>query len=332
MKFIDLFAGIGGFRIAAERNNIKCVFSSDIDKYSTQTYLSNFNEHPHGDIKEINTKDIPSFDILTAGFPCQPFSYSGKLKGFKDRIRGTLFFDIHRILKHHKPKMFLLENVKGLVSHNKGDTLKVILKALSSLDYDVHWKVISSLNFGLPQKRERWYCVGFNKKVNYEFPKIKLNDTPKIKDVLEKTPSSINLKLKDHEIHMINNHFNSNEVRVKHDNSRFSKDSKKGKHGVYSFLKPDGSLRFHIGDKSKTQIQEMYYSSVNTYSSTIIANRSPKLWDIKRKLSVRECARLQGFPEYFKFPCSDTQSYKQLGNSVSVPVVQELIKSMLNSY
>ena len=131
---------------------------------------------------------------------------------------------------------------------------------------------------------------------------------------------------------MINNHFNSNEVRVKHDNSRFSKDSKKGKHGVYSFLKPDGSLRFHIGDKSKTQIQEMYYSSVNTYSSTIIANRSPKLWDIKRKLSVRECARLQGFPEYFKFPCSDTQSYKQLGNSVSVPVVHDLIKSMLNSY
>lgn len=331
MKFIDLFCGIGGFRIAGEQNGLSCVFSSDIDKYAKQTYESNFDEIPSGDLKKIKEEDIPEFDILTAGFPCQPFSYSGKLQGFNDKTRGTLFYDILRILEYHKPKMFLLENVKGIVSHNKGDTLNTIVDSLDKLGYKVHWKVISSLDFGLPQKRERWYCVGFLNDYDYNFPSPKISKTPIIKDILEDTPTSLNLSLKDYELDMINYHFSSEEIRVKHDGSHYNPNSKKGKHGVYSFLKPDGSLRFHVGDRSKTQIQEMYYSSIKTYSCTIIANRSPKLWDLKRKLSVRECARLQGFPDWYEFPCSDSQSFKQLGNSVSIPVISEILRSMITT-
>ena len=225
--------------------------------------------------------------------------------------------------------MFLLENVKGIVSHNKGDTLNTIITSLIELGYNVHWKIISSLDFGLAQKRERWYCVGFLDNYDFTFPNPFRLKTPAIKDILEEVPTSQNLGLKNYELEMINYHFNSKEIRVKHDSSHCNPNSKKGRHGVYSFLKPDGSLRFHVGDPSKTQIQEMYYSSIETYSCTIIANRSPKLWDLKRKLSVRECARLQGFPDWYKFPCSDTQSFKQIGNSVSVPVVSEILKSMI---
>ena len=141
-KIIDLFCGIGGFRLAFEKQGCKCVFSSDIDEFAQQTYFDNFNEIPVGDITKVEASDIPSFDILTAGFPCQPFSYAGLCQGFEDQTRGTLFFDICRILAYHKPKMFFLENVKGLISHNQGETLKVILQNLKELGYDIHWKVL----------------------------------------------------------------------------------------------------------------------------------------------------------------------------------------------
>ena len=170
-KGIDLFCGIGGFRLAVNSSQVECVFSSDNDKFAQQTYEANFHEVPTGDIKAVNEKDIPSFDILTAGFPCQPFSYAGEKQGFNDEVRGTLFFDVCRILEYHKPPMVFLENVKGLKSHDNGKTLQTVLDTLKKLGYYPHWTILSSLDYGLPQKRERWYCVAFRTEVDFEWPK-----------------------------------------------------------------------------------------------------------------------------------------------------------------
>lgn len=332
-KGIDLFCGIGGFRLAMEKNNITCVFSSDIDSFAQQTYNANFGEIPSGDITKIEAKDIPSFDILTAGFPCQPFSYAGLGEGFEDQTRGTLFFDICRILAHHKPKMFFLENVKGLVSHRKGETLEIILSNLKELGYDVHWTILSSLDYGLPQKRERWYCVGFDKPTHFEFPS-KINVQPTLRDIVDVNDKTPSLKLSKFEMDRIQYHFANcqNQSRVQHDNSKYASNTKKGKYGVYSYQKKDGSLRFHVGDKAKTQIQEAFYACLDTYAPTIIAGRTPKLWDLGRKLSVIEAKRLQGFPDDFKMPVSDNQAYKQLGNSVSVPIITQIMKNMIYYY
>ena len=332
-RAIDLFCGIGGFRLAMEENSVKCVFSSDIDIFAQQTYNANFGEIPSGDITKIEAKDIPSFDILTAGFPCQPFSYAGLCEGFEDETRGTLFFDICRILSYHKPKMFFLENVKGLVSHKNGATLKIILKKLKDLGYDVHWKVLSSLDYGLPQKRERWYCVGFDKNVDFSFP-TKINSTPILRDIVDLSEDSKSLRLTKFELDRIKYHFAhcDKQERVQHDNSKYEPNTKKGKYGVFSYQKPDGSLRFHVGDVAKTQIQEAFYACLDTYAPTIIAGRTPKLWDIERKLSVLEAKRLQGFPDDFVMPVSDSQAYKQLGNSVSVPIIKMVMKNMISSY
>lgn len=331
--FIDLFAGIGGFRIAFERQGAKCVFSSDIDVFAQQTYYDNFNEKPHGDITKIDEKDIPCFDILAAGFPCQPFSYAGLCQGFEDQTRGTLFFDICRILKYHKPKMFFLENVKGLVSHNGGNTLRIILDNLRNLGYDVHWKVLSSLDFGLPQKRERWYCVGFDKKVDFTFPKP-FNTKPILRDIIDINDNNPALKLTKFEMDRIAYHFANCQAteRVQHDNSKYNPLTKKGKYGIYSYQKPDGSLRFHVGDLAKTQIQEAFYACLDTYAPTIIAGRTPKLWDLGRRLSVLESKRLQGFPDDFIFTVSDNQAYKQLGNSVSLSVITLIAEKMIKTY
>lgn len=330
---IDLFAGIGGFRIALEANNVECVFASDIDHFARETYKANFNEIPKGDITKIKSREIPDFDILCAGFPCQPFSIAGKRKGFGDQFRGTLFFDIHRIVSYHRPKILVLENVKGLVSHKNGQTLNTILSSLNNLGYYAYWKVLSSLDFGLPQKRERWYCVAFNREVRYEFPKPLIKKAV-LRDIVNVNDKSPNLMLSSFEKDMIKYHFKNakNQERVKHDNSRFNPDSKKGKYGVFSYQKPDGSLRFYVGDASKSQIQESYYICLDTYAPTITASHVPKLWDLGRKLSVLESKRLQGFPDDFIMPVSDSQAYKQLGNSVSVPLVKKIVKSAIKAY
>jgi len=329
-KFIDLFAGIGGFRLGAQRNNGKCVFSSEWDKFAQRTYEFNFGELPFGDITKIDAQIIPDHEILFAGFPCQPFSYSGRNEGFKDKTRGTLFFDILRILEYKRPKMFLLENVKGLKSHNKGETLNTILKSLNDLGYNLHWKILRSTDYGLPQMRERWYCVGSTEDIEFAFPD-KTTDSVTLKNIIDVNENSDKLKLTDFEISRIKYHFEnvSEEYqRVQHDSSKYAPNTKKGKHGVFSFQKKDGSLRFHVGDHAKTQIQEAFYCTLESYSPTIIANRVPKLWDIERKLSVLEAQRLQGFPDKYDFPVSDNQAYKQLGNSVSVPVVELIINEM----
>lgn len=338
LKFIDLFAGIGGFRLAGEALGMECVFSSEIDKFATEVYKTNFGEYPNGDITEINAKDIPDFDILFAGFPCQPFSYAGQLHGFKDEISGTLFFDIVRILKEKQPSMFLLENVKGLRSHDKGNTLKVILEQLNDLGYSIHWKILNSLDYGVPQSRERWYCVGFKKDVEFSFP-IPLNEQATIRDIIDINENTNNsLKLSEFEQKRIQYHFSVcpvdavEQIRVEHDNSKYGSHTKKGKYGVFSYLKKDKSLRFHVGDHAKTQIQEAYYCNLDSYTPSIIAARAPKLWDLNRHLSDRECARLQGFPEDFKLANSSAQAKKQLGNSVTVPVITKIVKNMLEAY
>lgn len=331
LTFIDLFAGIGGFRIALEDNGLKCVFSSDNDPFCQKVYKDNFGEDIAGDITKIDASSLPDFDLLTAGFPCQPFSYAGRLMGFEDKTRGTLFFDVLRILKEKRPKMFILENVKGLVSHNNGETVKIIEESLKEAGYTIYTKVLNSYDFGLPQMRQRWYCVGFDKEVNFEFPKGNKRGST-VKDIIDLNNNDLSLKLTEFEIQRINFHFNSTEKRVKHDHSKYASHTKKGRHGVYSYLKPDGTLRFHIGDRAKTQIQEAYYVSLRSTAPTIIAAREPKLWDLKRRFSVDECRRLQGFPEGFKFNVSKGQAKRQLGNAVSVPVIRELVKAMLYYY
>lgn len=345
LKFIDLFCGIGGFRISAEKHNMECVFSSDNDKFVQETYMHWYGERPFGDIREFTKSEthlnlIPKFDILFAGFPCQPFSYSGRNEGFEDKTRGTLFFHVAKIILHHKPKALILENVKGLKSHDEGKTLTIIKETLSEMGYTLFDDIINSIHFNVPQYRERWFCVGIrndliHNDINYyKLNKGSINYKPVLKDIIEEQFNSIpSLKISHFDLEKIKFHFANMhkfaDGRVKHDNSKYLSKTKKGKHGVYSYLKPDKTLRFHIGDKAKTQIQESYYVHSETYAPAIIANRRPKLWDIQRYLSVKECLKLQAFPENLIFPVSDAQAYKQLGNSVCVSVVDSVMKDML---
>jgi DNA (cytosine-5)-methyltransferase 1 len=324
IKFVDLFCGIGGFRLAGESQGWKCVMSCDNDPFAQKTYEANFGHKPHGDIYEIKSSSVEDFDVLFAGFPCQSFSYSGKGMGFDDK-RGVLFYEVLRFLEDKKPKAFLLENVKGLVSHDSGRTLTVIEKELKLAGYHIEWRVLNSADFGVPQNRERWYCVGFKEKLDFTFPES-LGKKVVLKDILEKNLKDDSLKLSPIWEKRLDRHFKSKLERVPHND--FDKNSNRGKHGVFSFLKPDETLRFHMGDVKKTQIQEGFFTSSNSIAPTIIANRVPQLWDLRRKLSLKECIKLQGFPNNFKFPCSAAQSYKQLGNSITVPVVQKLVEQI----
>lgn len=332
--FIDLFAGIGGIRTGAERNNGMCVFSSEFDKFAQQTYKLNYGELPFGDITNIAAENIPYHDLLLAGFPCQPFSYSGKTEGFEDKTRGTLFFDVLRILEAKKPKYALLENVKGFKSHDKGKTMDTALNALAEAGYNPYWTILNSYDYGVPQFRERWYCIAIRKDIDngtFSFPDNHDRST-NLRSIIDLDNNEPSLKLSKFEIERIKYHFANYHLneRVEHDSSMYEPHTKKGKHGVFSYLKADGALRFHVGDFAKTQIQEAFFASLGTYSPTIIANRVPKLWDLERKLSVREALRLQGFDDNFKFDVSNAQAYKQLGNSVTVSVIQTILKKLLN--
>ena len=229
--------------------------------------------------------------------------------------------------------MVFLENVKGLKSHDNGKTLQTVLDTLKKLGYYPHWTILSSLDYGLPQKRERWYCVAFRTEVDFEWPKP-VKGHPVLRDIINMNDRNPSLAIPKFELDRIDYHFANAKPgdRIQHDNSKYKPNTKKGKYGVFSFQKADGSLRFHVGDPAKTQIQEAFYSCLDTYASTIIANRTPKLWDIRRKLSVLESKRLQGFPDDFVFPVSDAQAYKQLGNSVSVPIIVAIMNNMIKTY
>ena len=303
LKIIDLFAGIGGIRLGFEKSyqgNIESVFSSEWNKYSIQTYQANFGmETVHGDITKINEKDIPYHDILLAGFPCQPFSQAGLKKGFDD-IRGTLFFDIARILEAKKPKAFFLENVKQLRGHDKGRTLEIIMKKLKEIGYkNVQYQLLKAREFGLPQNRERLYIVGFlDEEVDFSFPKP-LNTETCVGDILEK---------KVEEKYTISDKLWAGHQRRKKENKA------KGKGFGYSIFTEESPYT--------STISARYYKDG---SEILIAQKGKN----PRKITPKEASRLQGFPEDFKIPVSDTQAYQQFGNSVPVKVIEAIAKEML---
>lgn len=298
-KFIDLFAGVGGIRIPFQELGGECVFTSELDKYAQITYETNFEEKPQGDITQISEKDIPNFDILLAGFPCQAFSIAGKRLGFED-TRGTLFFDIARIIKYHRPKAFLLENVKGLINHNKKQTFKTIKETLYQLGYNVYFKVLNAKKFGVPQNRERIYIVGFLDDVKFDFP-LDLNIPVKLGDILDEQV--------DEKYTISDKLWESHQARKK-------RNREKGWGFGYSLFTEESEYT--------STISARYYKDG---SEVLIAqeNKNP------RKLTPREASRLQGFPENFIIPVSDTQAYKQFGNSVAVPVIRAVAKEMLYS-
>lgn len=299
---IDLFAGIGGIRLGFHMTGrTRTVFSSEIDKFAIKTYEANFGETPCGDITKVKESDIPFHDILIGGFPCQAFSQAGKKRGFAD-TRGTLFFDIARILKEKKPRAFLLENVKNLVGHDKGKTFKVICETLEELGYFVHVKVFKARDFGVPQNRERIYIVGFDKnkykKDSFTFPEV-MNIKTKVGNILEKDVS---------DKYTISDKLWEGHQRRKNENK------KAGKGFGYSLFNEDSEYT--------NTISARYYKD----GSEILIeqkNRNP------RKITPKEAARLQGFPDEFIIPVSDTQAYKQFGNSVAVPVIFAIAKEMI---
>lgn len=305
VKIIDLFAGIGGIRLGFElaaRNKIECVFTSEWDKYAVETYIANFRDLVvHGDITKIDERLIPDHDILLAGFPCQPFSQAGLKKGFSD-TRGTLFFDIERILKKKKPRAFLLENVKQLKGHDQGHTLKTIIEHLQNIGYsNVQYEILKARDFGLPQNRERIYIVGFlEDAIQFQFPKPSL-ETTKVGDILEP---------KVDEKYTISDKLWAGHQRRKIENKR------NGKGFGYGL--------FDENSEYTNTISARYYKDG---SEILIAQKDKN----PRKITPREAARLQGFPDSFKIPVSDNQAYRQFGNSVAVKVVEKIAKQMLKS-
>jgi DNA (cytosine-5)-methyltransferase 1 len=313
--FIDLFAGIGGMRIAFEEAGGQCVFSSEWDKYSQKTYYENFGVIAHGDITKINENSIPDHDILVAGFPCQPFSIAGVSKknslgrstGFLDKTQGTLFFDIVRIISAKRPKAFLLENVKNLMSHDKGRTYKIITESLNELEYEVSAKVMDGQHYA-PQHRERILIVGFDRKRYSPPPVFDFSNLP----VPEKK-----LKIKDILEDQVDDKYTLTDHLWKYLQEYAAKHKAKGNGFGFGIADLEGitrtlSARYHK-DGSEILIPQ--------------AGKNP------RRLTPRECARLQGFPDSFKIVVSDTQAYRQFGNAVVVPlmnVVATEINNLLN--
>lgn len=290
LKFIDLFAGIGGIRIALEKDNCKCVFSSEWDKYAQKTYQANFGEVPYGDIKKVNLDAIPDFDILCAGFPCQPFSSIGKREGFSHENQGTLFYDIVKILSYKNPIAFLLENVEGILNHNNGKTLEIILQSLNDLNFEVFYQVLDAANYGVPQHRKRVYFIGFNRKfaskpIKFEFPNGK-KDKCDIGQFIESQP----------------------------DRYCISKHLQKS----YLFKKNDGKPQL-VDRNSKGCVKTLVstYHKIQRLTGTFVKDGNTGI----RLLSENECKALMGFDLNFIVPVSRTQMYRQFGNSVAIPVV-----------
>lgn len=297
-SFIDLFAGIGGIRIPFEELGGKSVFSSEIDKHAAEMYEANYCEKPTGDITEVPSNEIPDHDILLAGFPCQPFSIMGEGLGFAD-TRGTMFFEIERILKEKKPKAFLLENVKQLKGHDKGRTFKVIINKLEKLGYKVSWDILNALDFGLPQKRERVIIVGFlDHGISFKFPVPKSTRQYQLDSILE---SDENVDKK---------YYTSQKILTKR--SDYVSEKKVFFPSIWHENK-SGNI------------------SVLDHSCALRAGASYNylLVNGKRRLTPRELLRLQGFPEDFKIVVSDQQVRRQTGNSVAIPVIRAVAENMI---
>jgi len=321
IRFIDLFAGIGGIRLAFEQHNAKCVFSSEIDEKASQTYAMNFNDYPAGDITKIYEADIPRFDILTAGFPCQPFSVAGYRKGFED-TRGTLFFEIARILKFHQPKAFLLENVAGLVSHDKGRTIQIIEETLEQLNYQFAWKLMNAKDYGIPQNRNRWYCVGFRKDLEIGFNDLAQNDYQFDKFNF---PRQVSLQktLENMLDTEVSEEYNIT-VIAKQNISYFLQDFITSKRHNPNNIVIANDIR-----ASRCRFRSDGISPCLTAKMGTGGNNIPVYVDKHRKLTERECLRLMGFPDTFDIPKNSFHSYKQIGNSVVVPVVALLAKEII---
>lgn len=319
--FIDLFAGIGGIRIALQRLGGKCVFSSEWDKYAQKTYEANFGEMPFGDITKIEESKIPNHDILTAGFPCQSFSIAGKRGGFED-TRGTLFFDVARIIRKKQPEAFFLENVKGLVNHDRGKTLEVILNTLrEDLDYFVpDPEIINAKDFGVPQNRERIFIVGFRRDLGittFKYPEP-LNIKTTISDVLEEKPVSTKYYISTQYW----------DTLIKHKKRHESKGNGFG----YEIIPEDGIANAIVVGGMGRERNLVIDKRIKDFTPVTNIQGEVNREGIRR-MTPREWARLQGFPDKFIIKVSDTQAYKQFGNSVAIPAVQctgnEIVKLLL---
>ena len=305
LRFIDLFCGIGGFRIAFERAGGECVFSSDWDRFAQQTYAANFGERPYGDIHSVAVAEIPKFDILCAGFPCQPFSLAGVSKknslgrkhGFEDERQGNLFFSIAEIIDYHRPDAFVLENVKNLRRHDEGRTFQVIHDTLTrALGYQVQCQIIDARGV-VPQHRERIFFVGFRESRSFEFPKFPAKG-PTLSSILEaEVPEKYTL--------------------TDHLWSYLQSYARKHQAAGNGF-----GFGLFTGEDVARTLSARYHKD----GSEILISQGPR--KNPRRLTPRECARLMGYPSDFKIPVSDTQAYRQFGNSVVVPVVERIAKSV----
>lgn len=327
--FIDLFAGIGGTRIGLQSHNGKCIFTSEWDKHSQKTYSANFRDnHPiAGDITQVKSVDIPDHDVLVAGFPCQPFSIAGVSKknalgnphGFEDKTQGTLFFELAKIIEQKQPRAFLLENVKNLERHDKGKTFAVIRDTLANdLGYDIHYKVINAKHF-LPQHRERIFIVGFKEPAKFTWDDLALpeidENSPKLRTILHpengaeeaEEPYTTGNKATVNKKYILTDHL------WQYLQNYAEKHRAKGNGFGFGLVGPD--------DTSRT-LSARYYKD----GSEILISRGKR--KNPRRLTPRECARLMGFPDSYKIPVSDTQAYRQFGNSVAVPVVKEVFRLM----
>ena len=320
-KFIDLFAGIGGFRLALQNLGGKCVFTSEWDKYSKKTYQANFGEIPFGDITKQETKNyIPdNFDVLCAGFPCQAFSIAGRRGGFED-TRGTLFFDVAEIIKSKQPKAIFLENVKGLRNHDKGKTLATILNVLrEDLNYYVpEPQVLNAKEFGVPQNRERIFIVGFRKDLgidDFKYPEP-TNARSILKDILETEEVSVKYYLSTTYLNTLKNH------KARHKN--------KGNGFGYEIIAPNEMANAVVCGGMGRERNLVYDDRLTNFKPVTKITGEVNREGI-RKMTPREWARLQGFPDNFKIIVSDAQAYKQFGNSVAVPAIQATAKQILKS-
>ena len=315
LTFIDLFAGIGGFRIALEAEGAKCVFSSEIDKAAARAYYENFGDYPAGDITKISERDIPKHDVLCAGFPCQPFSIAGYRKGFEDS-RGVLFFDIARILAFHQPEIFILENVPGLLSHNKGETFNTMKTILADLGYYIWYDILIAVDFGIPQNRKRIFIVGFRDKryllkfkKNFSKPKVKLRS---LKEILDLSLDPSILKPTERALENLNVNLERKGIFI----SNLSDEE----FIIASEIRPSRAI-IRINPKIFPTLPAKMGTGGNNVPVIVKKNYI-------RKLSVREGLDLMGFPDTFFSRENYMQSYKQIGNSVVVPVVQYLFKSI----